>query len=226
MLHRKPAFSQRGVSMPEILTVMIIAIIVSTIVVALFKSVFGAAGAQQVDMDLVQSADEALVRIQRVVRQSDPNGVFACTGTSASVACAPASDLAVPTDVQYLAILTARAGGDGMTQWDVSGRPAWTGFEIYWLKPDVRGTNEMAQGFAAAQIAPGANPAILNADVINAVTAASMVANPEVVAHSIERIQTFVDVAKDQVAIRITSQSSEGTHTNSTSVQSDAYARN
>jgi type II secretory pathway pseudopilin PulG len=225
-LRRKQASNQRGVTMPEIMTVMIIAIIVTTIVASIFKSVFGTAGAQQVDTDLVKAAGEALYRIQRDVRQSDPNGVFACTGSSSTLTCTPGSDLTTPTDLQYLAVLTARSGGDGMAQWDASGRPAWTGFDIYWLAPDATGATNLAAGFAPAQISPGANPAILNADVINAVAAASAAADPVVIAHSIAGIQTMVDVAKDRVAIRISIQSTEGTDTNSTSVQSDAYARN
>jgi type II secretory pathway pseudopilin PulG len=225
-LRRKPGSSQRGTSMPEIMTVTIIAVIVMTIVAALFKSISGAAGAEQVDTDLVQSADEALYRVQRDVRQSDPNGIFACTGASSAVVCTAASDLTAPADTAFLAVLTAHAGGNGTMQWDVSGRPAWTGFEVYWLVPDANGTNNLAYCFAPAHIAPGVNPAILNADVINAVTTASASANLEVVAHSIARIQTMVDVSKDRVAIRITSQSGQGSNENSTAVQSDAYARN
>jgi type II secretory pathway pseudopilin PulG len=212
--------------MPEIMTVTIIAIIVMTIVASLFTSIAGAAGAEQMDSDLVQSANDALYRIQRDVRQSDPNGIFACSVTGGAVACTPGSDLTTPTDVQYLAVLTARDGGDGMVQWDISGRPAWTGFTIYWLSPDGSGANDLASGFAPAQIAPGANPAILNADVINAVSDVTAVANPSIIAHSISGIQTMVDIATDRVAIRITSQSTDGSNTNSTSVQSDAYARN
>jgi prepilin-type N-terminal cleavage/methylation domain-containing protein len=225
-LLRKPFSDQRGVSMPEVMTAVMIAVIVMTVVAALFKSVVGAAGAQQVDRDLVQSADDALYRIQRDVRQSDPNGIFACTRTGSTVTCTPGSELTAPTDVQYLAILTARASGSGIMEWDASGRPAWTGFEVYWLVPDGRGANGLAQGFAAAQIGPGANPTILNADVINAVTTATSSLDPLIVAQSIKTIQTSVDVAKDRVAIRIASESSQGVDSNSTSVQSDAYARN
>lgn len=226
MSRRKPASEQRGVTMPEIMTVTIIAIIVTTIVASLFTSISGAAGSEQVDADLVQSANDALYRIQRDVRQSDPNGIFACTVSGGAVTCTPGSDLTTPTDVSYLAVLTALDGGNGMVQWDISGRPAWTGFNVYWLSPDGSGTNDLESGFAPAQIAPGANPAILNADVINAVSSATAATNPAIVAHSISGIQTMVEVANDRVAIRITSQSSDGPNTNSTSVQSDAYARN
>lgn len=212
--------------MPEIMTVSIIAIIVTTIVASLFTSISGAAGSEQVDADLVQSANAALYRIQRDIRQSDPNGIFACAVSGGAVTCTPGSDLTTATDVRYLAVLTALDGGDGMVQWDNSGRPAWTGFNVYWLSPDGNGTYDLASGFAPAQIAPGASPAILNADVINAVSSATASADPAVIAHSISDIQTMVDVAKDRVAIRITSQSSDGPDTNSTSVQSDAYARN
>lgn len=212
--------------MPEVMTVVIIAAIVTTIVMSLFKAMAGAAGAEETDTDLVQSADEALYRIQRDVRQSDPNGIFICTGAGSAAVCTPGSDVSTPTDVQYFAILTARIGGNGPMNWDDSGRPAWTGFDVYWMVPDGNGTNNLAEAFAPALIAPGANPAILNADVINAVATVSASSNYEVVTHSILRIQTMVDVSKDRVAIRIFSQSTSGSHTNTTSVQSDAYARN
>ena len=226
MSRRKPASSARGVTVPEIMTVAVIAVIVTTIIVSLFVSISGTAGAEQIDSDLVQSANDALYQIQRDVRQSDPNGIFACSGSGGAVTCTPGSSLTTPTDVQYLAVLTARDGGDGTVQWDNSGRPAWTGFNIYWLAPDGQGSNDLASGFAPAQIAPGANPSILNADVINAVSSASTTTSPSIIAHSILDIKTMVDVSKDRVAIRIISQSTDGGDTNSTSVESDAYARN
>ena len=211
--------------MPEIMTVMLIAAMVMTLVASLCRPVMSSTGAVQAQTDLVQSADDALYRIQRDVRESDPNGVFVCSGSAAAIACTPASDLTAPIDAQYLAILTAVDTSSGLMSWDSTGRPAWTGFDVYWLSPEAGETNQLEYAFAPAQIQPGVNPSILNADVIDAVTLATRGA-AETLAHSIARIQTMVSLSKDHVAIRIFSQATEGASTNVTSLESDAYARN
>ena len=48
----------------------------------------------------------------------------------------------------------------------------------------------------------------------------------ETIAHSVESIETFTDVAKDSIAVRLQSQSDENGSTDSTKVEADTYARN
>jgi hypothetical protein len=214
-------------TVPELLTAAMVAAIVMTMALAMFRPALSVAGTEQARTALVQSTDGALYRIQRDIRQSDPNGIFICTGSEPPDSCSLASSVSVPTTTQYLAILTAHSGGDGTMNWDDSGRPAWTGFQIYWLEPDpTNGGNFLMYAFAPVSIQPGTNPVILNADVVNAMGVAMTSSSAESVARSIQDIQTFVDVSRDSVAVRIDSTATVGSSTDTTHVESDTYARN
>jgi len=225
-LLRKRASNSRGFSLPEILTVTVIAALASTIVVALFRPLVESTGAAQASSDVMMSLNEALYVIQRDIRQSDPNGIFVCSGSAQAPACTPGSELPTLTDAKYLVILTAQTDGGGSMNWDSSGRPQWTGFDVYWLSTDVNGSPVLVHEFAAAAIQAGVNPQILNADVINAVSVAANSTSPDIVAHSVQSVQTAVNVTYDRVSLQISFSSTTGTHTTARSVRGDAYARN
>jgi hypothetical protein len=111
--------------------------------------------------------------------------------------------------------------------WDSSGRPAWTGFQIYWLDANADNSSQLLRyAFAPATIQPGINPVILNADVVTALGSAMTSPSAETVAESVDDIQTFVNVTHDSVAVRLGSAAAVDAASDSTTVQSDAYARN
>jgi hypothetical protein len=225
-LRRKPASRQRGTTLLEVMTAALIAAMVMTMSVAIFRPAVTVSDAERVRTALVQSMDSALYRIQRDIRQSDPNGIFVCSG-SPPTSCVLASSLQSVTHTQYLAILTARAGGGGEMAWDSSGRPAWTGFQIYWLDANADNSSQLLRyAFAPATIQPGINPVILNADVVTALGSAMTSPSAETVAESVDDIQTFVNVTHDSVAVRLGSAAAVDAASDSTTVQSDAYARN
>jgi hypothetical protein len=225
-LRRKPASRQRGTTLLEVMTAALIAAMVMTMSVAIFRPAVTVSDAERVRTALVQSMDSALYRIQRDIRQSDPNGIFVCSG-SPPTSCVLASSLQSVTHTQYLAILTARAGGGGEMAWDSSGRPAWTGFQIYWLDANADNSSQLLRyAFAPATIQPGINPVILNADVVTALGSAMTSPSAETVAESVDDIQTFVNVTRDSVAVRLGSAAAVDAASDSTTVQSDAYARN
>jgi hypothetical protein len=208
------------------MTAALIAAMVMTMSVAIFRPAVTVSDAERVRTALVQSMDSALYRIQRDIRQSDPNGIFVCSG-SPPTSCVLASSLQSVTHTQYLAILTARAGGGGEMAWDSSGRPAWTGFQIYWLDANADNSSQLLRyAFAPATIQPGINPVILNADVVTALGSAMTSPSAETVAESVDDIQTFVNVTHDSVAVRLGSAAAVDAASDSTTVQSDAYARN
>lgn len=225
-MRRKPASRQRGTTLLEVMTAALIAAMVMTMSVAIFRPAVTVSDAERVRTALVQSMDSALYRIQRDIRQSDPNGIFVCSG-SPPTSCVLASSLQSVTHTQYLAILTARAGGGGEMAWDSSGRPAWTGFQIYWLDANADNSSQLLRyAFAPATIQPGINPVILNADVVTALGSAMTSPSAETVAESVDDIQTFVNVTHDSVAVRLGSAAAVDAASDSTTVQSDAYARN
>jgi hypothetical protein len=210
-----------------VLTAALVGAIVMTIGFAMFQPAVAVSSSEQVQTSLVQSTDDALYRIQRDVRQSDPNGIFICTGSMPPTSCVLASSLTTATSTQYLAILTAHTDGDGLINWDDDGRPAWTGFDIYWLVPDASGPGyALDYAFEPASIQPGTDPVILNADVLQAVTSATSSSSAIAIARSVSEIETDVDVSRDSVAIRIASYAADGSASNETQVRSDTYARN
>jgi hypothetical protein len=225
-LRRKPVSNGRGVSLPELLVVFGIASLVGSAVVALCHPMLSASQAEHASLQEIQAMDSTLYRLQRDARQTDPNGVFVCTGSGASLSCSQASTLTTPTDVTCLALLSARPGDTGRAAWDVNGRPAWVGFSVYWMTPDTVGTYTLMGGFGPANIPAGSNPAILNSDVIGAVSEAMTSSNAETVALGIKQLQTMVDVSTDRMVLRLVGQNTNNGSTAELSVEGDAYARN
>jgi prepilin-type N-terminal cleavage/methylation domain-containing protein len=225
-LPRKPGSSQRGVSLPELMVVTGIAGIVGSVMVALCQPMLSASQAEHASSQEIQTMDSTLYRMQRDARQTDPNGVFVCTGAGATLACSQASNLTTPTDVTCLAMLTARPLGTGSASWDASGRPVWVGFSVYWLSADQLGTYSLANGFGSANVPVGSNPAVLNSDVIGAVNQAVSSSDAVTIALGIERLQSMVDVSTDRIALRLVGKNKSGGATAELSVEGDAYARN
>jgi type II secretory pathway pseudopilin PulG len=224
-LLRKPASDQRGFSLTELLTVGVIACLVGTIIVVLSRPMISAGNAELASLQQLKLMDTTLYRLQREVRQSDPNGIYYCYQSSSEMSCNQASTLTYPTSVTYLAILTARQNGTGETTWDSSGRPSWTGFNVYWLVPDDQGTNSLHYAFGPANIGSGSNPSILNADVAKSVSQA-VSSSGLVIALHVQYLQTMVNITSDRVALRLSALGTSGRSTNELSVQGDVYARN
>lgn len=225
-MHRKPVSKQRGVSLPETLVVIGIAALVGSVMVSLCRPMLTASNAEHVSLLEIQTMDSTLYRIQRDARQTDPNGVFVCTGSGGGLSCTQASNLSVPTDTTCLAVLTARPNGTGSATWDASGRPAWVGFSVYWLSADQSGTYTLLNGFGTAAIPAGSDPAILNSGVVAAVNLAMTSPASVVVAPGIERLQTMVDITTDRIAIRLVGKNQNNGATAELTVEGDAYARN
>ena len=225
-MRRNPASKQRGVSLPETLVVLGIAALVGSVMVSLCRPMLTASNAEHVSLQEIQNMDSTLYRLQRDARQTDPNGVFVCTGSGGGLSCTQASNLTVPTDTSCLAILTARPNGTGSATWDASGRPAWVGFSVYWLTADQLGTYTLMNGFGTAGIPAGSNPAILNSGVVAAVNLAMTSTSTIAIAPGIERLQTMVDVTTDRIALRLVGKNQNNGATAELSVEGDAYARN
>ena len=208
------------------LTASGIAGLVAVIIVVLTGPMLSASNAEIGSLHQIQMMDTTLYRLQREIRQSDPNGIFTCSLSSGQMSCELGSNLSVPTDTSYLAILTARPGGTGQTSWDGSGRPAWTGFNVYWLTADGRGTNTLLCSFGSANVPAGINPTILNSVVASAVAQAVAKPGATVVAENVKNIQMMVDVTHDHVALHLAGLSTNGNAKSELSAQGDVYARN
>ena len=198
----------------------------TALIVGLSKPMLTAQDAEQASMAEIQVMGSTLYRLQRDVRQSDPNGIFICTNVSGAISCSQASNYAELTDVPYFAVLTAQVNGTGPTRWDSTGRPSWKGFNVYWLVPDGSGTNTMFCAFGSANIPPGGGASGLNANASAAVAAAIATTDADPVAHNLQQFQSMVDVNKDRVALRLVGLTTAHGASNQMTVQGDAYARN
>lgn len=223
---KRDSRTRRAFSIAEALVVVAVFGLLAGIVAAIVPKLVTAPSSEQAKTDTLQSLTQAMYSIQSDVRQSDPNGIFACAASNGGTTCTAASDFVQLTDAPYLAVLTAHANGSGDVTWDAEGKPVWTGFNVYWLAADGQGGFDLEYGFGAAQVSPGADPAILNPDVSNAVNAAVAAPGPKIIAHSISSLQTMVTTATDRVSLRVAAQSNEHGRVNETSSESGAFARN
>jgi len=222
---RKPA-SSRGISIPEILIGAAIGMSAIGLVIGLCKPILTAQTTEQASTGEIQVIDATLYRLQRDVRQSDTNGIFVCANANDAITCTQASTYSSPTDAPALAVLTAESGGSGPTRWDSTGHPLWTGFKIYWLAAGTGGADSMYAAFEPASVSLNAQPSVLNSDAAQAVSAALAATAPDRVADGILSLQSYADVTKDHVALRLTALANPGTSSGQLSVQGDAYARN
>ncbi len=225
MSRRKPA-SSRGLSIVEVAIVAAIAGMSLSLIAGLCKPMLAAQNSEAASLTGIQVIDSALYRLQSDVRQSDPNGIFICGRSGQSVSCSLASYATQPIEAQILAILTAQAGGAGPCRWDNTGRPLWSGFNIYWLAPDPAGVSTMYYAFVPANVNLGQNPAVLNADAAAAAAHAIGANDPLTIARNVTTLQSMVDVTHDRVALRLMGANTVGTSTSELTVQGDAYARN
>jgi hypothetical protein len=225
-LLRKPVSKNRGQSIMEVLIVMMIGTWAIALVVGLCKPMLTAQDSEQASMEQIQVMSSTLYRLERDVRQSDPNGIFMCANVAGVITCNQASNYFQPTDVSCLAVLTAQVNGTGPTRWDSTGRPDWKGFNVYWLVPDALGTNTMFFAFSSAGVVHGLGATVLNEDAASA--AADAIANTGAlpVAHDILHFQSMVDVNKDRVALRLVGRTTARGASNQMTVEGDAYARN
>ena len=196
------------------------------LVIGLCRPILTAQDAEQNSTTEIQVIDDTLYRLERDVRQSDTNGIFLCDSTNGAVTCTQAATYATPTDAPAFAILTAEAGGSGPTRWDSTGHPAWTGFKVYWLAQGGDGEDAMYLAFEPASVSLSAEPAVLNSDAAQAVAAALATTDPERIAGDVLDLQSYADVTKDHVALRLTGRAPGEPAQSELSVEGDAYARN
>jgi hypothetical protein len=210
----------------EVLIVMMIGTWAMALVVGLCKPMLTAQDSEQASMAQIQTMSSILYRLERDVRQSDPNGIFLCSNVAGAISCGQASNLTQPTDAPCFAVLTAQVKGTGPTRWDSTGRPSWRGFNVYWLVPDGTGTYTMYFAFGSANIAPGSGATVLNEDAASAVAAAIATADALPVAHDLLHFLSMVDVNKDRVALRLIGLTKSHGASGQMSVEGDVYARN
>ena len=214
--------------MAEMLTVMAILAIFTTFVVVIIAPVIHAPQKEQAKINTLQAAAQGLYQIQRDVRMAGITGVYACTGSGASVTC---SQPASATDSSSLAIISPIASGQ--LNWSLSpstsGLPAWQGVVVYWLTPNGAGTsNDLKRGFVSSTTLGSLGAGPLGSFASTAATAVqdAQSAGGTTVAHDVNKLSAFVSTATHMVGLSMTAQSTQGSAVNSTSYTSNTYTRN
>ena len=215
---------QRGYSLAELLSGMLVLGILSTFVAIIVTPLMSAPNVQQAKIDTVQSGSIALYQLQRDIREGQVNGVYTCTYPGPSICITPST---APTlaSVQVLAILTARTNGNGFAAWSNTGWPSWQGFQVFWLAPDGTGHGtynlmyafSVSNGFLPGQAASGADTAV------NSALAST---SAKTVARNILSLSVDQDAPSKTIGLSIAVQSTVDSKVNETTYQGDSFARN
>jgi Tfp pilus assembly protein PilW len=216
---------QRGNTVPELLTVLVIMSLIMTMLVAVFAPLMRSQSHSQAKLDTVQSAAAALYRLQRNLRQTDYLNVWACT-TGSTASCSQPTTFG---STAAIAFPTAYANGVGQFQLQTSGpsagQPSWQGVMVYWV--DGNGDLNWAFDTPAGATWPGSTSAVSASVAAQAVSDATTgtVTGTEI-AQNIQQLLVAIDPTKTNiVALEMQAQSTENGAVNETTYRSDVLAR-
>lgn len=214
--------------MAEMLTVTAILAIFTTFIVTIVGPVIHTPQKEQAKINTLQAAAQGLYQMQRDLRMAGITGVYACTGTGASVTC---SQPASATGTSSLAIVSPVSSGQ--LNWSQNsatlGLPAWQGVVVYWLAPNGAGTsNDLDRGFVSSTTLGGLGAGPVGSFASTAATAVqdAQAAGGTTVAHDVNTLSAFVNTTTHMVGLSVTAKSTQGSAVNSTSYASNTYTRN
>ena len=210
--------SQRGFTLAEILTVLVIMGLMLSVVafsVPLFMS--GPQEAQS-QVDNVESAALALYKMQHDTRPSNIKNVWSCTTALACTQPTPGPNM--PT-AQAVVVLTANGTGQFVT--NSSGSPQWQGFDVYWITPNADGSsNELRRAFVSVAFA---NNTPVPADAVGALTTALGLTTYTTVAQDVWDMKFAVDKTTNTVDLQLDSGDNKG-NMSSLRLAGNSYVRN
>ncbi|HXM18973.1 MAG TPA: prepilin-type N-terminal cleavage/methylation domain-containing protein [Candidatus Tumulicola sp.] len=211
----------RAFSLAELLTVIVIFGLLSTLGTLVIAPLMSQPNRQQAKVDTIQAATRTMYRIERDLRMTSPSAVYACTYPAPSTCTSPS----VMTSTAVLVIATPRVNGNGQPKWDpTNGQPVWQGFNVYWLAADPNDatkTNLMFK-YTTATIQPGTFTGADNSSVNTAISAT----DAELLATGVTDLQTYMDSTNSIVGFKFKAQATDGGHTNETTLQSNVNTRN
>ncbi len=221
---------QRGFSVAEVLTVIVICGIMLGAMVMMLPAMLSAPHQMQSQVDDVNTAAIALYKIRRDFSQGDTTGVMGCA-IQPVVVCSTYSN---PTSVSAMAVASA---DDGSGQFTVQtkapyqGYPDWRAVIVYWLVPNANNTAfDIMRAYIPenGNIPTGLNgtPQLSAAVAQNAVTAALAINPPPVLANYVEGITIGTNTNTNMVSFTLTTGGDSGHSQASTSFASNTYARN
>jgi len=210
--------SQRGFSLAEILTVLVIMGLMLSVVAFCIPLFLSGPQEAQSQVDNVESAALALYKMQHDTRPSTIKGVFACS-TLPLPTCTQPTPGPLPPPTQAVVVLTANGTGQ-FTLDKNTGAPAWQGFIVYWLTPNADGSsNELRRAFVPA------SPPYDMTGAAAAVVAALGLVNYTTVAQDVVNMRFAVDTTTNTVDLQLDGGDKTG-NMSSLTLAGNSYVRN
>jgi prepilin-type N-terminal cleavage/methylation domain-containing protein len=217
--------AKRGFTIAETMVVAVILGMMLTAIVGAIAPLFNAPSRAQAKIDSVEPAATSMYVMERDLRESDVNGVFACTGQPA--AC---GDGAVAAGDSAIALPTASASGSLGAQFQTSsGLPDWQGYIVYWQPAsggEVYRAFERESGLDALINTAQPNRAQLQAVATAAVASAQNDPTRDITLREVATFAAAVDVNSGITSLHVVSSGSAGGKTNTTTFDDDIFARN
>lgn len=215
----------RGMTIAETLIVSVILGLMLLAIAGALPPLLSSPARAQAKADSISPAAAGLYLLERDLRESDANGVFACTGWPASCG----SGLLGTAD-SAVVIATADDSADLGTQFLTYGQhPAWQGFVVYWQRSpggDVYRTFEPApmisQYFDPSQ--PGRSS--LEGLAQNAAAAATVAPDPQIALHHIASLSASVNTTTSVTSLEVVAAGEAGYDQNTTTFDDDVLDRN
>lgn len=224
---------QRGFSIAEMLTVVVILGVMMTAMLMVLPLMLKAPMNTQAQVDDVNMAAIALYEVRKDFSEGDTSGIMGCQLTPIVLCSAPG---AAPTSVQALVVATA---DDANGHFNVvenppgAGYPNWQGFDIYWLEPNSNGTSfQLMRAFEPA-IAPfnitaqnGVPSNVTAALVTPLVVAALLISPPPVLSNYVASMSLGDDPSTNIISFQLVAGTTGGVDQTLTNFEADTYARN
>jgi prepilin-type N-terminal cleavage/methylation domain-containing protein len=216
---------QRGNTLVEMLSVLVILALLMTMVLSVLVPLLRAPNRSQAKLDTLEAAAAASYRIQRDLRQTLYNDAWACT-TGAGATCSQPGTLSNATTA--IALLTAYQNGTGQFQTQTGGTnvgyPSWQGVTVYWID----GSGDLHWAFyqpssGFPETAPSLS-AVLAAQAVQAATTGTVSSTQ--IAAGIQQLEAAFPMGLTNIiSFQMQAQSNENNSTNETTYRSDVLAR-
>lgn len=216
--------AQRGNTIVEMMSVVVILGLLMTMLLSVLAPLLRAPSRVQAKLDTVQTAAEALYRVQRDLRETYYLSAYACT-TGATATCSQPTTLSNAT--QAIALITAYQTGTGQFQTQATGasagQPLWQGVTVYWIDAN----NALHWAFYQPSSGfPQSTNGLSSATAAQAVIAATTggVSSTQLAA-GIQQLEIALEGQTNIISFQMQAQSTENNNTNETTYRSDVLAR-
>lgn len=216
---------RRGLTIAETLIASVILGLMLLAIAGAMPPLLSAPARAQAKADSLSPASAGLYVLERDLRESDANGVFACTASPTT--CGNGS---LETADTALVIATAAGSADLDAQFQTIGPyPAWQGFMVYWQRTpggDVYRTYEPAPMLARYFDPSGPGRNSLAGLAQSAAAEAEGTPDAQIVMHDVASLAAAVNTTTGVTSFRVVASGSAGDERNTSTFDDDVWDRN